>query len=63
MAAVLVELHLQRNPVQVVRFLHQLERRGYALHFVNYEGDVVPTDAATILDQPQERWTLWLLRG
>lgn len=60
--AVLVELHLQRDPPQVASFLHQLERSGYSLHFVNYDGDLVPTGAETILDNPQEHWTLRLVR-
>ncbi len=59
-AAVLVELHLQRDPPQVTSFLHQLERSGYALRFVNYDGDVVPIDSATIVANPQEHWILWL---
>lgn len=61
-AAVVLELHLQRDPPQVAAFLHQLERRGHALRFVNYDGDVVPTDAETILANPQEHWMLWLAR-
>lgn len=61
-AAVVLELHLQLDPPQVANFLHQLERRGHALHFVNYDSDVVPTDAETILANPQEHWMLWLAR-
>ena len=61
-AAIVLELHLQRDPPQTVSLLHQIERAGYALRTVGYEGDIVPTDAATILAQPQEHWTLWLLR-
>jgi FkbM family methyltransferase len=61
-AAVLVELHLQRDPPQVTSFLHQLERSGYSLRFVNYDGDLVPTDPATIVANPQEHWILWLRR-
>lgn len=62
-AAVVMELHLQCDPPQAVSLLHLIERAGYALRKVGYEGDIVPTDAATILAQPQEHWTLWLLRG
>jgi FkbM family methyltransferase len=62
-AAVVLELHLQRDPQQTVSFLHQLQRAGYPLRAINYEGEVVPTEAAAILGQPQEHWTLWLLRG
>jgi FkbM family methyltransferase len=57
---VVMELHLQRDPPQTVGLLHQIERAGYALRTINYEGEVVPTEAATILGQPQEHWTLWL---
>lgn len=60
-AAVVVELHLQRDVPQAVRLLHDLER-ACDLRFVNYEGDIVPTDAATVLGRPQEHWTLWLVR-
>jgi FkbM family methyltransferase len=59
-AAVLVELHLQRDPPQVTSFLHQLERSGYSLRFVNYDGDLAATDPATIVANPQEHWILWL---
>jgi FkbM family methyltransferase len=59
-AAVVLELHLQRNPPQITSFLHQLERAGYVLRTINYDGDIAPTDVATILAQPQEHWTLWI---
>jgi FkbM family methyltransferase len=59
-AAVVLELHLQRDPPQTVGFLHQIERAGYQLRCINYEGEIVPTDSATILAQPREHWTLWL---
>lgn len=59
-AAVLVELRLQRDPPQITSFLHQLVRSGYSLRFVNYDGDIVPTDSATIVGNPQEHWILWL---
>jgi FkbM family methyltransferase len=62
-AAVVLELHLQRDPPQTVNLLHQVDRAGYRRRAINYEGEVVPTKAATILGQPQEHWTLWLLRG
>jgi FkbM family methyltransferase len=61
-AAVVLELHLQRDPPQTVRFLHQLQRAGYSLRSIGYEGDLVSTDAETILARPQEHWTLWLQR-
>jgi FkbM family methyltransferase len=59
-AAVLVELHLQRDPPQVTSFLHQLERDGYSLRYLNYDGDVAPIDPATVVANPQEHWMLWL---
>jgi FkbM family methyltransferase len=62
-AAVVLELHLQRDPPQVTSFLRQLERDGFGLRYINYEGEVVATDSATVLANPQEHWTLWLLRG
>ncbi len=61
-AAVVLELHLQRDPPEITSFLHQLERSGYNLRFVNYDGDVLPTDSATILAKPQEYWMLWLVQ-
>jgi hypothetical protein len=59
-AVVVMELHLQRDPPQIASFLHQLARSGYSLRFVNYDGDVVPIDPATIVANPQEHWMLWL---
>jgi len=61
-AVVLVELHLQRDPPQTTSFLHQLERSGYSIRFVNYDGQITATDAATILANPQEHWMLWIHR-
>jgi hypothetical protein len=59
-AVVVLELHLQRDTPQAINLLLQVERAGYLLRFVNYESEIVPVDAATILGQPQEHWTLWL---
>jgi FkbM family methyltransferase len=59
-AAIVMELHLQRDPPQTVGLLHKIERSDYALRSINYEGEIVPTEAAAILAQPQEHWTLWL---
>ena len=56
--AVVFELHLQRDPSQTLHLLHQIERAGYALRSINYEGAIVPAEAATILAQPREHWTL-----
>jgi FkbM family methyltransferase len=61
-AAIVLELHLQRDPPQTVGFLHEIERAGYLLRSINYEGEVVPVGADTILAQPQEHWTLWVQR-
>jgi FkbM family methyltransferase len=61
-AVVVLELHLQRDPPQTVGILHQLQRAGYPLRSINYEGDLVPTAPDTILARPQEHWTLWLQR-
>ncbi|ADV62994.1 methyltransferase FkbM family [Isosphaera pallida ATCC 43644] len=61
-AAVVLELHLQRDPPQTVGFLHEIERAGYPLRVITYEGEVVSADAATILARPQEHWILWLVR-
>jgi hypothetical protein len=59
-AAIVLELHLQRDSPQAVSLLHQIERAGYVLRAINYEGEVVPADGATILGQPQGHWTLWV---
>lgn len=61
-AAVVLELHLQRDPPQAVGLLQHLEH-AYELRFINFEGKIMPTNSATILAHPQEHWTLWLLRG
>jgi len=57
---VLIELHLQRDLPRVTSFLHQLERDGYGLRYLNYEGDIAATDPATIVANPQEHWMLWM---
>lgn len=59
-AIVVLELHLERDPPQTLSLLHQIEAAGYALRTINYEGEIVETDRAAILGQPQEHWTLWL---
>ncbi|MCS6976026.1 MAG: FkbM family methyltransferase [Gemmatales bacterium] len=61
-AAVVLELHLQRDPPQAVGFLHEIERTGFALRLISYEGDVVPIGPDTIPARPQEHWSLWLQR-
>jgi hypothetical protein len=61
-AAVVMELHLQRDPPQTVGLLHEIERAGYSFRCVNYEGAIVTTDSTTILAQPREHWTLWIER-
>jgi hypothetical protein len=61
-AAIVIELHLQRDPPQTIGFLHEIERAGYPLRSINYDGDIVPVEADTILAQPQEHWALWLRR-
>jgi FkbM family methyltransferase len=58
--AVAVELHLQRDPPQVTSFLHQLEREGYTLRYLNYEGEIAAADPATIVANPQEHCMLWV---
>jgi len=60
-AAVVFELHLQRDPPQTIGLLHRLER-DYALRAISYEGEIETTDAAAIQTRPQEHWTLWLQR-
>ena len=62
-AVFVMELHLRRDPPQTVSLLHQIERAGYLLRSINYDGEVVPTETAFIVANPQEHWTLWLLRG
>ncbi len=60
--AVAIELYLQRDPPQVTSFLHQLEREGYSIRHLNYDGDIAATDAATIVANPQDHWMLWIQR-
>jgi FkbM family methyltransferase len=61
-AVVVLELHTQSDPQQTIGFLHEIERAGYPLRSINYDGDIVPVEADTILAQPQEHWALWLRR-
>ena len=61
-ASVVLELHLIRDPPQIFSLLLQIEAAGYPLRAINYDGDIVETDRAAILAQPQEHWTLWIQR-
>lgn len=61
-AVVVLELHLNRDPPQTLSLLHQIESAGYPLRAINYESDIIETDWAAILGQPNEHWTLWLQR-
>jgi FkbM family methyltransferase len=58
--AVVMELHLQRDSPQTVGLLHEIERAGYRLQCVSYEGEKVSAGADTIFALPQDHWTLWL---
>lgn len=48
------------HPKRSTSWTRSNEGAGYQLRCINYEGEIVPTDADTILAQPQEHWTLWL---
>lgn len=61
-AAVVLELHVEADPEQAGVFLRRVEREGYALRFINYEGEIVATDRETVLRQPKEHWAMWLQR-
>jgi hypothetical protein len=50
--AVAIELHPQREPPQVTSSLHQLERDGYALRYLNYDGGITATDRADAKARP-----------
>jgi hypothetical protein len=66
--SVWVGVHLVRHfgctlPIQLWHLgKGEIERAGYALRSINYEGEVVPVEADTILAQSQEHWTLWAQR-
>jgi FkbM family methyltransferase len=62
-AVVVLELHVERDPPQALSLLHQIESAGYPLRTINFEGEVVETDRAAIIGQPNEHWALWLLCG
>ena len=59
-AVVVMELHLAQPQSQLLSLLHEIERVGYHLRHVNYEGNLTLVDPATILGQPREHWMLWL---
>jgi FkbM family methyltransferase len=58
-AAVVMELHLQRDPHQIASFLHELQHQC-ELRYINYAGEIAPANVEVILASPQEHWTLWL---
>ena len=43
-------------------FGHMLQRDGYVLRHLNYDGDIATTEAAFIVANSQEYWMLWLRR-
>jgi len=59
---VVLELHLRHDLPQAMSLLHQIETAGYSLRVINYEGEIIETERAAILGQPQEHWALWLQR-
>jgi FkbM family methyltransferase len=58
--AVVIELHMSENPHLTLAWLHEIERCGYQLRHINYDGDIVPVAIGDILSNPQEHWMLWL---
>jgi FkbM family methyltransferase len=59
-AAIVVELHLPRDPENARRLLAAIQRDGYAMRAVNYAGQIMPTTERIVLGRPDEHWTLWL---
>ena len=58
--AIVLELHLPRDPENAGRLLSAIQHEGYALQAIHYTGQVVPTTETIILARPEEHWTLWL---
>jgi hypothetical protein len=57
---IVVELHLVRNPSATASLLTEIERAGFPLRAISYDGQPTPTSADVILNQPDDHWTLWL---
>jgi FkbM family methyltransferase len=62
-AVVVLELHLQHNPLRAASLLHQIEHAGYPLRGIDYDGDLALVSPDEILARPQEHWALWLQRA
>jgi FkbM family methyltransferase len=60
--AVVAELHMSESPHLAIAWMHEIERVGYQLRHINYDGDIVPVDIGNIISNPQEHWMLWLQR-
>ncbi|MCS6978028.1 MAG: hypothetical protein NZM31_13615 [Gemmatales bacterium] len=60
-AAIVMDLHLQRDLPQAINFLHHIEETGYPLRSMSYEGDLVLVEANTMPNQLQKYWALWLI--
>jgi FkbM family methyltransferase len=57
---IVLELHLARDPSTTAELLADIERAGFPLRAISYDGQPTATSAAVILNQPDEHWTLWL---
>ena len=57
---VALELHLLPDTWEL---LSRIQRGGYALRHVAYDGSVVETTIDDILEHPDEHWMLWLQRS
>lgn len=61
-AAIVLELHLLRDPENASQLLAAIGRDGYSLRAINYGGQVASTTENIVLSQPEEHWTFWLVR-
>lgn len=58
--AIVMELHLPRDPENASQLLSAIQRDGYTLRAINYAGKIVATTEGLVLGRPEEHWTLWL---
>ncbi|GIW80409.1 MAG: hypothetical protein KatS3mg105_2216 [Gemmatales bacterium] len=61
-AVVVMELHQQRELERSAELLRGIERDGYSLRAINYDGEIIAVDSATVLEQPGEHWAGWIVK-
>jgi FkbM family methyltransferase len=60
--AIVLELHVLRDPTSTARLIETIQRDGYPLRAIQYDGSLASVSAQRILQRPDEHWTLWVAK-